>query len=293
MAAAVKTGASFHNQEVVIEQPDGQRVVVRVNIAALKDAEGRVQGAINCFEDISAQKRAEDLARVSAAQLSDEISALTKLTEASSRLWQARTLAEGLDEMLGASIELLGADMGNIQILDETRGVLLIAAQRGFAAAFLDFFREVSADDDSACGRALRTGERLVVEDVEADAPFAPMRHITRAAGYRAVQSTPLIGRDGAPLGMISTHWAKVYRPSEQDLRRLDLYARQAADFIERNRIEATARQRREEAEILNDIARALSGELDLETLLQQVTDAGTKLAARQVRRVFLQFSQR
>ena len=141
--------------------------------------------------------------------------------------------------MLAATVAMLGADRGTMQLLDDTRGALRIMAQRGFTQDFLDGFRDVSAQDDSTCGRALRLGERIVVEDIETDAPFAPMRPMIRAAGYRAVQSTPLIGRDGMPLGVISTHFKAVHRPSDQELHRLDLYARQAADFIERKGAEA------------------------------------------------------
>jgi len=63
MATALRTGESFHNQEVVVERPDGQRLTALVNIAALKDAEGRVNGAINCFQDITDRKQAEDRRR--------------------------------------------------------------------------------------------------------------------------------------------------------------------------------------------------------------------------------------
>src|SRR5262247_2128726 len=100
----------------------------------------------------------EQALRMSEARLKAEATALARLNEASSRLWRMRSLREGLDEMLAATIELLGADMGNVQLLNPERGVLGIAAQRGFEQAFLDFFREVSTTDDSACGRALRSG---------------------------------------------------------------------------------------------------------------------------------------
>lgn len=45
--------------EVLIERPDGSRITVVVNIRPLKDASGRVTGAINCFYDISRRKEAE------------------------------------------------------------------------------------------------------------------------------------------------------------------------------------------------------------------------------------------
>jgi GAF domain-containing protein len=82
----------------------------------------------------------------------------------------------------------------------------------------------------------LRSGERIVVEDIEADPQFTPLRPIMSATSVRAVQSTPLIGRDGKLLGILSTHFRTKHRPTGQDLRLLDLYAEQASDFIERSR---------------------------------------------------------
>jgi len=161
---------------------------------------------------------------------------LSELNELSSRLWHSGTLQEGLDEMLAAVIELLGAPMGNVQILDPEHGVLRIAAHHGFDREFLEFFREVTAADESACGRALRTGERVIIENVEADPGFAPYLNAALVAGYRAVQTTPLIGRDGAPLGAISTHFRFPHQPSQAEFDRLDIYVRQAVNFIERMR---------------------------------------------------------
>jgi signal transduction histidine kinase/DNA-binding response OmpR family regulator len=180
------------------------------------------------------REQSERALHESAARLAEEAGALAKLNDASTRLWRARDLREGLEEMLAGSIELLGADMGNIQILNESRRMLILEAQHGFKPDFLDFFREVSVEDDSACGRALRSGSRVVIVDVETDVDYAPLREVARAAGYRAVQSTPLIARDGSMIGIISTHWISVHRPSEQALRRLDLYVRLATDFIGR-----------------------------------------------------------
>ncbi|HMY73790.1 MAG TPA: GAF domain-containing protein, partial [Blastocatellia bacterium] len=170
--------------------------------------------------------------RASEARLAAEAAALTRLNQASSHLWRIQNLRDGLDEMLAVTIELLGADKGNIQLLEAEREVLVIAAQRGFSQPFLDYFHEVSTQENSACGRALRSGRRIIIEDVETDEPYTLLRPVAREAGYRAVQSTPLIGRDGVPLGMISTHFRVPHRPIEHELRLLDLYARQAADFI-------------------------------------------------------------
>ena len=82
------------------------------------------------------------------------------------------------------------------------------------------------------CGLALRTGTRIIVEDVDADPDFASHRAIAAASGFRAVQSTPLFDRNGNPVGMLSTHFRAPHRPSDRELRLTDLYARQAADVI-------------------------------------------------------------
>ena len=166
------------------------------------------------------------------------ILALTRLHEIASRLWLNRDLNQALDDILKGAIELLGADKGNIQVLDTKRGTLKIVASRGFDQDFLNIFSEVSAADDTVCGRALRSGKRLVIEDVESDAPFALFRPAARAAGFRAVQSTPIMSQGGAPLGMLSTHFRSVHRPTEEDLLLLDLYVRQVGDIIERHGVD-------------------------------------------------------
>ena len=100
--------------------------------------------------------------RVSEEGLGEEAAALKALYDWSSRLWQTLDLNEGLVEMLRASIHMMGADKGNVQIVD-AHGVLTIAAQQGFDQPFLEFFKEVSVTDNSACARALRSGRRVII----------------------------------------------------------------------------------------------------------------------------------
>jgi signal transduction histidine kinase len=132
---------------------------------------------------------------------------------------------------------LLNADFGNVQLHNPKTQALEIVAQRGFGPEFLDHFNSVQMGTASF-GTALLRGERVIVEDVRTDPTFAPHLEIAAAAGFLAVQSTPLLSRTGEPLGMISTHFRKTHRPSELELRFTDLYARQAAEMIERKQSE-------------------------------------------------------
>ena len=74
-------------------------------------------------------------------------------------------------------------------------------------------------------------------QDTETDPDFAPSRAIAASSGFRAVQSTPLFGRGGELLGMLSTHFKVPRRSSTRDFRLTNLYVRLAADLIARARI--------------------------------------------------------
>lgn len=187
------------------------------------------------------------------------ITTLTRLNEAGARLWRTQDLHAGLEEILSAAIELLRADFGYIQIYEPGDHILRIAAQQGFKKPFLDHFREVTAGDYSSCGHALRRGERVIIEDVKVDAGFSPHRRIARLAGFRAVQSTPLNSHDGRPLGMISTHFRQPHRPEPMELESLDLYLRQAADFIHRCGLEQLLRRGEERHRKLAEAACAVT----------------------------------
>lgn len=128
---------------------------------------------------------------------------------------------EHLDDVLRLAMAEVGAPKRNIQLLDRPSQTLFIAVQSGFERPFLDFFRNVSAGDSCACGIALREQKRIIVEDVDGDDDWKGILGVAREAGFRAVQSTPLLGRDGRVAGMLSTHFDGAHRPSEDEFKRM------------------------------------------------------------------------
>ncbi|MBR1159965.1 PAS domain-containing sensor histidine kinase [Bradyrhizobium elkanii] len=60
MATAVRLGTPTRNAEVLMARPDGSRFTALVNIRTLRDHSGRIQGAINCFQDVTARKQVEE-----------------------------------------------------------------------------------------------------------------------------------------------------------------------------------------------------------------------------------------
>jgi PAS domain S-box-containing protein len=59
MELVLRTGEPARDREVIIERPDGSRITVLVNIAPLFAEDGELVGAVNCFQDLTTQKQAE------------------------------------------------------------------------------------------------------------------------------------------------------------------------------------------------------------------------------------------
>jgi PAS domain S-box-containing protein len=53
MTEVLKTGKPVHEQEMIVERPDGSRVFILITIDPLLDARGALMGAISCFQDIT------------------------------------------------------------------------------------------------------------------------------------------------------------------------------------------------------------------------------------------------
>jgi len=239
----LQRGERVDHFETIRRRKDGVLLNVSLTISPVRNQRGEIIGASKIARDVTDQKRSEGAIRALNARLTEDLAAMTRMQQLSTRLIQSGGIPELLAEILDAGIEITAADMGNIQLLDDA-GRLGIVAHRGFDSPFLEFFGEVH-DGLAACGSALQNRERVIVEDVAQSPLFAgtPALGAMLAAEARAVQSTPLVSRTGKVLGMFSTHYRRPCRPTERELRLLDLLARQAADLIERKRSEETRGQ--------------------------------------------------
>jgi PAS domain S-box-containing protein len=200
-------------------------------------------GVANHFQEITEKRRSEERLRIDERRAAADLAGMVRLQEVSTRLVGAADATPLLLDIVDAAVALTGADMGNIQLWDAQLGALRMEASLGFDGPFLERF-DVVRDDEAACGTAMRTSTRVVVEDVEESPIFVgtPALAALRAAGVRAVQSTPLVDRSGRLVGMLSTHYRAPRLPAERDLRFLDTLAREAADFIERSGAERALR---------------------------------------------------
>jgi PAS domain S-box-containing protein len=242
---SLEQAASFHTNdrkvldagvpmefEEVSFQEDGPHTSI-VHKFPLLNAEGEIYAIGGIATDITERKRAEKELLALRDELAAELTAMTRLHEFSAHLLTIDELQSLVEEVLDAAIALQNADFGNIQLYNHDAHALEIVAQRGFQQDFVEHFRCVS-DNGTACGRAMKLRERVIIEDVQTDSEFVPHRHIAESAGFRAVQSTPLLSRSCELLGMLSTHFRRPHRPSLRELRFTDLYTRHLEEVLER-----------------------------------------------------------
>lgn len=169
-------------------------------------------------------------------RLATELAAMTLLHEISTRFVQEGNTKSLFEQIVNVALEITGADLGNIQVLDEVSGRLKIVACCSLEMPLPDCCKQIDKRQ-AACGIAMMRAERLVIDDVTESSELAGSASLDAllSVGVRAVQSTPLFTRSGRLVGMLSTHSRIPRRLEDSDLRLLDMLARQIADIIERS----------------------------------------------------------
>ncbi len=222
--------------EMNCKRSDGTTFPVEISGSIFTDVNGD-ERSILIVRDITERKQAEE-------SVAANLEAMSRLQRIGALYIGESDLQRVLEEIVEAAIALTSADKGNIQIIDTQSNCLKIVAHRGFDQPFLDFWNRVY-EGQGSCHNALETGQRVIVEDITKSPIFVdtPALQAQLAAGVRAVQSTPLIGRSGKVLGMISTHFNSPHWPDKRTLTLLDILVRQTTDIIERAEYEAELKE--------------------------------------------------
>ena len=127
------------------------------------------------------------------------------------RLRAARAMVGGLRKAFGIEAGLMadeavaqfvterfyrnevGSEYG-VSLADKKGAFIQTAASFNFDQALLLEIKRIPAGA-GACGKAFAERRRVIVQDTETDPLFEEYRETARKEGYRAVHSTPILGR--------------------------------------------------------------------------------------------------
>jgi PAS domain S-box-containing protein len=188
MADVLRTGISVRQQEVHIERPDGLRGVALVDIEAVRDSDGNIIGAINCFQDITERKAAEVRERILARELDHRAKNLLTLVQATVRLTRADTITD-----FKAAIE------GRLQPLSNAHSLL---AQSRWAGVYLHslVMEELTPYRAAETSRADISGPTLVLQPKSAQSIAIVLHELmTNAVKYGALS---------VPSGRLRVEWS-------------------------------------------------------------------------------------
>jgi PAS domain S-box-containing protein len=215
-------------------------------------------------------------------ELSLQRSDMARFQELSMRLSSSLELSSLLKEVLGAVTSLQKTSMGMVLLLlGGNADELYIEAKTGFSDEQAKHFGYPIAGDTAPFD--CRT--QIILEDVYAS-PMSPnFRRAAEALGFRSLFSIPLFTRDGEPLGVVATFFPTIHRPSDREIRMVELFGRQAANAIENarlyQRVQQNVRLEQRRTALLAALADAslqINSAMTLDHLLQSITDQAREI---------------
>ena len=231
----------------------------------------------------SREEAADEVARVQ-VELATAVAGATPLAELDSTIRDLSRVTPLLVQLAAAVARLLGTDTCAVWVTDPFEDVLVPAAWVGFPDDYISALR-VPFGTGSA-GRAVAERRNVLVEDVETSSSYGAFRDGAVAHGVRAVLSVPMLTVGGEPMGALSSYYRSVTVVTDPgDLELVELYARQAAEIVERARLHGQARQaaaseRRRSGQLrgLADSALALTAAETLDVVLRLVTESALEV---------------
>ncbi len=194
---------------------------------------------------------------------------LAALYHVSSVLGSSLQLAEVLNQVMDAVIQLTGAERGFLILGDGAGGELRLQAARNLEGKTLE-------QDDMQISRTLvqqvlRTGQGVVTTNAQSDARFSNQQSVMLYA-LRSILCVPLRARGQVTGAIYVDNKIKAGVFNDQDLEMMAAFAAQAAVAIENARLytqtDAALAERVAELETLQRIDRQLNTGLDLDRVL-------------------------
>jgi adenylate cyclase len=217
------------------------------------------------------------------AQVAELLRRFSVLIEVNKTVGKSISLDEMLPHLIEVIAEVLHADRATLFLHDDRSRELFSRVVQG------DDVNEIRIRDDSGvAGTVFTTGRALNIPDAYADSRFSP--EIDKQTGYRTrnILCAPIRNRAGAVIGITQVLNKTNGGFGDADATLLDAITTQAAAALEHARfVEELEKAHRDEV-VLLEVSSAVSGDLDLDSLLEKIMQATTMLTAAERSTLFI-----
>ena len=229
MATVLRTGKPIEGVEARLERPDGTSVWAMVYISPIKDENGSVAGAVNCFVESTALHYA--LADATLMRSIEEQRTIVDLTE---RVHRAALPEEVYEAALEGLTRALGCERASILLFDRD-DVMRFVAWRGLSEGY-----RRAVEGHSPWTRDTIDPQPLCLADIDQADLSAELAGSLRAENIRALAFIPLFEHGGL-LGKFMVYYDTPHRFSDAEIDVALTIARQVGFSIERTRAAVNA----------------------------------------------------
>ena len=233
LAAAIERGDAAFTTQYRVRDPHGNLRLVSDRVTIERDQSGHFLTAQGVAVDVTSRQRGEDRA----SQLQDLTAALAAALD-----------PKGVGAVIiERAMPALGANAGNVFLLDASGQTLLNLALLGYAADIEAWSQRLPVDGETMVAEVVRTGQSIVLPTWEERLRRYPHHRTVHAReGDRAVAGVPL-QVEGRILGALSLAFPSDRAFDDDDLRFMATIADLCAQALERAQLYETVRQGEEE----------------------------------------------
>ena len=201
----------------------------------------------------------------SARQL-DRAQLLATLLDVMNSITMERNLDRLLQKIMDKTVEVMDAERSTLFLVDEAKGELWSKVAQG--AALKEIRVPIGA---GIAGYVAKTGERVNIADAYQDPRFNP--DVDRRTGYRTrtILCIPMKSPEGRMLGVIQVLNKRHGIFTSEDEEVLEALESQAAIAVQNALLIEDIHKRMRTSELLLEVMRAVSSELQIDQLLQKV----------------------
>ncbi|MCA9422839.1 MAG: GAF domain-containing protein, partial [Nitrospira sp.] len=262
----VLSGETFHRERIQLEKEDGTIVPVLFSAWPIKGEDQGILAIMVTLVDIDLQSRTDRI-----LQRHNEV--LEHIIDDHSLPVILEHLCLEIEHHFGPGV------LASILLLNEDGCHLRHGAGPSLSESYKQAIDGVAIGPEvGSCAAAAYLRQTVIIPDISTHPNWVDFKDLAERHGLRACWSMPILASDGHALGSFGMYYRVPRTPTDEETEYVELLAHSASIAIEKVQAKDQLRQQTHALEVVNRIGSSLAAELNLEKLVQSVTDACREL---------------